>query len=236
MKVISRSLILWNIILFAVLSIVFFHVSGSHVLNLSAFTFEFYNQAKSLYIIISVLAGFLFLSAFFVVRSSKLFFALLVLSVSSVVIMQLSDDFSKLILVILFVYLVVSYYYYQFLGVEVNQSCYIKNFSDDYLFEPMLHRINVNLEWNEESAEGFLTNWDENSCFVKLNENKRLPSYVKIKVYINDEVFEDSAKVVSRLGNGRGYGLKFKYKKSKQAWAEFINYSNEMGYLPEIIQ
>src|SRR5690606_19768288 len=111
----SRSIILWNIILFLVLSIGLFHISGSDLVHVSAFSGQFFKTAKNVYLVIFTLVGLSFFSIFMVMRISKLFFALTVLSVAFLTAMQLVDNFSKLILVLLFMYLAISYYYYQFL-------------------------------------------------------------------------------------------------------------------------
>ena len=238
MKITSRSLILWNIIIFSALSVGLFHTSGSDLINASAFSSQFFYGAKQVYTLVLSLVGVTILSIYIVSRVSKGLFLVMVLFVASLTVYQLTNNFSKLILMMLFLYLIVAYYYYQFLNLEIKQACYKPNFNKKTLFEPMLFKIESEIKLSEEQVlTGFLTNWDEYGCFVKLREPTKLPKEFNICIKLGSEVFKDRAKVVAYLGNGTGYGLKFKNKTvSRQSWINFINYTNDLGLIPEIVQ
>lgn len=224
--------------IFSILSLTLFHVSGSDLANVSAFSNQFYKLAKKSYLGLIALASLSILTTYLVMRVSKLFFILTTLSVAVLVTLHLTEHFSKLITVLLFAYIVVAYYYYQFLNIEIYSACYKPNFNSQNLFDPMLYKISCRAELSETQViHGYLTNWDENGCFVKFLEPTKLPKEFLLTVTVSDEKFEAQAKIVSRLGDDQGYGLKFKQRPyEKHSWSDFINFTNDMGLLPETVQ
>ncbi len=86
---------------------------------------------------------------------------------------NLSVDFSKLIIIALFLYTLITYYFYQFLSIEVAESYYNPLYNEDDLFPPMLKRLECELvDEKGNLATGWLTNWNENGCFVYLNNSE----------------------------------------------------------------
>lgn len=238
MKVVRRSMILWNLIIFVILSMAFFHVGGSDLNKVSSFSYSNFGLMKTSYLVLGVVSTLALFSLFLVSKLSKFTFVILVSTVFTLTVINLTFSFSKLILVLLFFYLVLSYFYYQFLILELNQASVNSGYTKRNLFEPMLYKINCEVELPDgKMIAGYLTNWDDTGCFLKLAEKLKLPKKFKFYIRIENEEFTDLATVVAKIGDDLGYGLKFDTREIKKfSWNQCVQYINELGYKPEILR
>lgn len=148
-------------------------------------------------------------------------------------------EFSKLVLVVLFIYILISYYLFFILNSELDQSYNNPGFSSRDLFDPMLFKININLlnTKNGQSVTGLLTNWNEDGCFVKLDSELKKVSNLELEVVYKENIFKQKVVVVTMLKNKKGFGLKFKDKKSSDSsWSDIYKIISDMGMSVEYVQ
>ncbi|MAZ49259.1 MAG: hypothetical protein CME65_11915 [Halobacteriovoraceae bacterium] len=225
--------------MFVVFSYIFLFLQYSYQNSLSIITHE---ELVS-YALNKKIIGILFLSTMiFVFRLSKvlsLFYWLMVATTVSVSLNGLWVEFSKLIILLLFFYIVFSYYLYQFLKEDLNESYYNPQFDEGFLFKPMCKQIPVRLKKGDQEKviECHLTNWSEGGFFVFLNESTDLRGLYSVFIDYNGHEFETQAKIVARLKDDLGYGLKIYSDKSDTplSWSKFLNIIYEMGYQPELL-
>jgi len=85
---------------------------------------------------------------------------------------------------------------------------------------------------------GYLTNWSELGCFVKLNKSQKL-ARKKIKVFFSfeEQSFMQRGDILSTFLNNQGVGIKFHLESKPQNgyfdWKDLYNILKDYGYLPE---
>ncbi len=83
---------------------------------------------------------------------------------------------------------------------------------------------------------GYLTNWDENGCFIRLDSDFQSFSEAQVRIHFAGKVFLQEGEVVAESQDLRGVGIKFKHT-SKELnvfhWSEFTELIHELGFLPE---
>jgi hypothetical protein len=106
----------------------------------------------------------------------------------------------------------------------------------------MLKTINVEIS-NDKGlkAEGYLTNWSEEGCFVYLPEEVPIKGKVTLKTFFKNNEFLELGSVVSATKKKNGYGIKFKSIKKEEnldslGWGEFYEIIEEMGLKPELLK
>ncbi|MFT6632597.1 MAG: hypothetical protein ACJAS4_002561 [Bacteriovoracaceae bacterium] len=106
----------------------------------------------------------------------------------------------------------------------------------------MLKTINVEIS-NDKGlkAEGYLTNWSEEGCFVYLPKEELIKGKVTLKTFFKDNEFLELGSVVSATKKKNGYGIKFKSIKKEEnldslGWGEFYEIIEEMGLKPELLK
>lgn len=242
-KILYRSPVVWNLILFIFFSIAFLvlqeiYVNITTILNqelLLDFTY-----ARLWYL------GLCFLTFFSLMRLSKysrFLVITVVLATFAYTAINLNQEFSKMILVILFFYLLIAYYLLQFLKMDMQEPFYNPGFIQERLFEPMLTKIECEIvsKKNQISKKGFLTNWSKEGCFVYLPENFKFNSSISLKIFFEDHVFTQDGFIVSRNKQDNGYGLKFiprskKEKSDIMGWSDFYTIIEQMGLEPELLR
>ena len=147
MKIIYRSSIIWNLILFMLLSFMFIYLQSAIYLERTAFSLEFLKSTliENVYLFSSLIITNLLV--FNLKKSSKLFYILSVFMVSIYSVVNLFEDFSKLVLIVLFVYFLLSYYFYFLLKSDLNLSFYNPLYNKNNLFDPMLFKIHCSLNY-----------------------------------------------------------------------------------------
>jgi hypothetical protein len=194
------------------------------------------------YVLISIFV--LTIASFFTgqrIVTQTLFF----ISVSSTFILtsyNLFLEFSKFSLIILFFYLLIAFYFYQFYCVDAEESYYNPQFDNNFLFPPMLKQIDVEISnENKVLAQGYLTNWSEEGCFVYFSEEASLKGKLSVKVLFKEREFIEPAFIVSVTKKKNGYGFKFKSNKKEEnldslGWSHFYEIIEEMGLKPELLK
>lgn len=239
LKVKSRSIIIWNMAIFLGLSFLFLHVQIALIREISALNFSLikinlFNLKEILVVIVLAIYSVLNLK-----KWSQFAYFLAVASVTGFTIFLLSENFSKSILVALGLYLAIAYYFYQFLILELEEACYNPGFHEKHLFSPMLKKIEVTLKNNEEVFQGYLTNWNENSCYIYLKEITNFKNLEEIICHVHfcDKNFESLAKITSLSKDQRGVGLRFIENKDETFnWESFYTITEQQGLTAELIK
>lgn len=244
MKIIYRSSVIWNLILFMLLSFMFIYLQKAIYLERSAFNILF---LKSTLVENLPVISCIFLSSLLIYNLKKIcqfFYFLSVLFITSVSIINLFQEFSKLILIVLFLYILISYYFFFLLRSDLFRSYYNPLYNKKNLFEPMLFKIPCELEVfrndKTESIKGYLTNWDDFGCFIALEQPypKNLGIKNNLSIIFNEQRFDEQVSVVSLLKSRRGIGLRFKNNKSKNIfnWKELNKIIDDMGISVEYVK
>ena len=237
LKIIHRSSSIWNIIVFTLLSIFFLFAQDAIIHDKSALNFLY---LKAFIINSKFLVGFtLFtiISIFSMRKSSRYLYSLQAACIIGLIIKDLFYDFDKFIILMLFIYILFSYYFYILLSLELKRAFVNPGFSTNELFDPMLKKIKCTLTLKDEQFEGYLSNWDEYSCFMSLkllqNPTERTGRLV---IFYDDHEFSQSAQVAT-MALGYGVGVKFLAEDNNLFnWNEFNKIINDLGFNVEYLK
>jgi hypothetical protein len=236
MKILHRSTVIWNLVLFIMFSFVMLHVTKAVTSETSAFDQELLRTNIMQYKYLAGLFLLTILSIFKLKKVSKLMFVLTSVIMIALTIDAIIFSFSKMILIILFFYTVIAYYNFQFLKTELKESYYNPKFSKQWLFNPMLYKFECVLVKGDKSYKGYLTNWNENGCYVHLDEPKSLKGKFEVKIELDGKEFINKGFVVSSKKGNDGIGLKF-YDNNDTIynWNNFYKITENMGFDPEYL-
>lgn len=237
MKIFYRGPVVWNLMLFILLSFAFLYLQEifynlTSILNKSLLLK--FVEKNLLYIFVSLAAV---ISVYKMSHWSKILTRVIIFFTAFITIHNLTLEFSKIILVLLFFYLILFYYIFQFYLMDLKESFYNPGFKVNNLLSPMSKKINCELIDNKESKiyKGYLTNWSAEGCYIKLeHDDSSLLKIDELKLVFSDHEFTESAFLVSKDTALNACGIKFKQSSNKDlGWKHFYEIIEEMGYLPE---
>lgn len=237
MKILFRNSIIWNQVLFLMFAFLLIHISNSIVLEASPFSLS---ELKKNLLTFKWSVISIFITSILILGINKyskyVYFFTLVL-VASIVISLLFINFSKLVLILLFFFALCAYYNFQLLKEEIVESYYNPNYSNESLFEPMLINIPCQIKSSNSSVSGYLSNWNENGCFVFLKDQQKLKGRVQINVELDGKVFSNTGHIVSQSSNGDGVGIKF-YDNNETVynWINFHKIIKQKGFSSELVK
>lgn len=238
MQIHSRPIVIFQLIIFCLLSPYYLHLAESLIHGVSSLDF-------------STLKGFIFdhpvslvlaiVSAVSVWRMSKYahIFTFLLVICSLFVAMQLAlTDLNKIILLMSFVYAVTAYYLVMLYRVETNSAAYNPLYSFQTIGQRSEYDLPCMVRIGEEGYPGQLTNWDQNGCFVSLTPGEAglidLRGEVKVEVRLDGHAFNQVGSVVSTYE--RGVGIRFtssaKAGPTGYNWNEYFKIIDDRGYVP----
>ncbi len=237
LKVKKKDVLVVNLIFFLILSFLFLYLQYAYRYHLSPFSLAYFK--KSIQLFWYALAPIM-IASFLAWRHhpwSKIWYSISVIIVGYRVIEGLFIEFNKIIVVALFFYVVIAYFIYQLYSYYLSLACLNPNFSSGDLFDPLLKKIHCQLTSNLDFYDGYLTNWDEEGCFIILDKavtdkNKN----IRLKIEFSGRSFEQDGEVVAHSTDFKGVGLKFsKVPKGLDVfnYAEFTELVHELGFKPE---
>jgi hypothetical protein len=236
LKVRKKETIIYNVIIFLALSFFFLYTQHAYRHHLSPFSLVYLKKELELFWYLAVV---LVVSSFIIWKHHRFaiyFYQASIFLVSFKVIEGLFIEFNKIIVVAIFFYIVISYFLYQLLSFYFNFASINPNYSKSDLFGPLLKTIPCKLKGDGVEILGSLSNWDDESCFVKLETAKELPGSVQIIVSFRDREFVQTGEVVASTLDLTGVGLKFE-KVPKEInvfnWSEFMEIVHELGFQPQ---
>lgn len=238
MKIIKRTPLLKNLLLFIILSVIYLHVTASLHEQRSAIDFE---SLKALVIENRLLVVFLIAAlwtTFFAKKTSKLFIMMYLSFIFGQTFYFFLMSFDKLILLLNFSYLVFSFFFFLLWKQELERACYNPGYhlNDIHLTPEYDLPLLLTSPAQRIHSNGHLMNWDESSCFIILESSVvDLKGQVEVELFLQDKTFKATAKVVTKYGNG--VGLSFVQEKQRAAdfttlnWNTFYDIISDRGYL-----
>lgn len=237
LKVKKKDVLVLNLIVFLGLSYIFLYLQYAYRHHLSPFSVAYLRKSLELFWYVSVP---LITSAVLVWKHHR--WSIPVYNfcsalVSYKVIEGLFIEFNKIIVVTLFFYIVISYFLYQLLNYYLSMASLNANYAPTDLFDPLLREIPCRVITEGTEISGYLTNWDEEGCFVKLHSSvSGHPLKSTVIIDFKGRSFEQEGEVVAHSLDLTGLGIKFgKTLKGLNTfnWAEFTELVHELGYKPE---
>lgn len=238
LRIIYRSAVIWNVVLHFLLSIMFLFLQKAIYEEKSVLNMAFLKSivlALWPFIIMLVLGSVL---VFSIKKISYYYYIFSVVSISIYSSYQLWLEFSKLIILVLFIYLLVSYYLSYMLKSDLEHAFYNPKYSDNDLFDPMLLKINVYVEdlKSKSSHCGHLTNWDEDGCFIKLEDSIPKKKNLKLRFQFRGHEFVQFATLATLSKKMNGIGVRFIESNAKKSWKDIYKIISDMGVNVEYIQ
>lgn len=239
-RIFYRSATVWNIILFILLAFFFLYFQEGLLGARSVFEKSFLKRFLWEYAPVHGLILVSSISVFLLKKASRPLFIFTSLVVIGATLKNLYGDFSKLIIIALFLYTLITYYFYQFLSIEVAESYYNPLYNEDDLFAPMLKRLECEIkDAKGNTMSGWMTNWNENGCFVYLGDQEMTlqgKSYDVI-LALAERPFMAKASVASKSADGKGIGLKLENKAHDEfSWKDYHSIVDQMGYSVEYLK
>jgi hypothetical protein len=237
LKVKKKDILILNLIVFLILSLLYLFLQYAYRYHLSPFSLDYLRKCAELfwyYIALVLLTSWMLWRHH---SRARYFFVLSIFLVAYNVIEGLFIEFNKMIVGSLFFYGVIAYFLYQLFSYYFSQASLNPNYSRDDLFRPMLSEIPCTLSFDSTSIKGYLTNWDEESCFVKLESSPaRAPSTISLSINFMGRSFMQSGEVVAHSIDLSGLGIKLGQSTKDLNvfnWAEFTELVLELGFRPE---
>jgi len=238
LKILRRSVLIYNAILFQFLSFGIIHLQSAFKLDIPAVQVELFIQTLSdnyLLVLGLILSSIL---VFRLAKNCHIIFFLFQFSIVARSLYLMDGEFHKLILILLFLLVTISYYYTVFIKVELGQAHLNPTYTGKELFDPMLNKFNCQVEIGDKSYGGIMTNWNHSGCFIRLNDKlDNKAAEAKFSFSIGDRVFNDIGYITSTFGDKEGVGLDFmaanRKNQDKFNWLALYQILNSRGLTPE---
>lgn len=236
LKVKKKDSIVINTSIYLILAFLFLYLQHAYRHHLSPFSLVYIKKSAELfwYIALPIVVSIILLWRHHL--WAKTAFAISISMVGFKVIEGLFIEFNKIIVVALFFYVVISFFLYQLLAYYRSLASINPNYESSDLFNPLLRQIPCTLEFGENSCQGFLTNWDQEGCFLRLNSLYKLPNKLQVKIHFHGREFTQIGEVVAQSVELQGIGIRFKETPKDLKvfnWSEFMELIQELGFQPE---
>jgi hypothetical protein len=236
LKVKKKDIIITNVIIYLCLSFFFLYIQHAYRHHISPFSWAYIRKGIELFWYVALVLGASALSIWRHHPASLLMYRASIFLVGFKVIEGLFIEFNKIIVIAMFFYAIISYFLYQLLSYYLSLASINANYSSSDLFEPLLKKIPCVVSDDGGDVEGYLSNWDFEGCFVKLNAPKKLVTPVTVKIFFKDREFKEVGEVVAGTPDFSGIGIRFE-KTAKDLsvfnWTEFMVLVQELGFQPK---
>jgi hypothetical protein len=212
LKVRRKDILITNVLIHLGLAFLFLYLQYAYRHHLSPFSWVYLRKSAELFWYVAIPVGFAAVLVWKHHRYSAWAFNFCMIIVAFKVVEGLFIEFNKIIVIALFFFAVISYFLYQLLTHYYQLASINPNYSSFDLFDPLLRKIQCRVVNGEEVISGFLTNWDEEGCFVKLENPKKLSRKIKIAITFHDREFTQDGEVVAETLDLSGVGIKFEHK------------------------
>jgi hypothetical protein len=237
LKVKKKDIIITNTTIFLLLAFLFLCLQHAYRYHLSPFSWTYLRKSLELFWYVALP---LVISCILIWRHHRwalITYTFSIAMISFKVIEGLFIEFNKIIVIALFFFIVISYFIYQLMAHYLSLAQINPNYSSTDLFDPLLRTIPVHIEQGGTSTSGYLTNWDEEGCFLRLMENKKSVSgQINVIISFRGREFVQQGEVVAQSVDFTGIGVKFKQAPKDLRvfnWTEFIELIEELGFIPE---
>jgi hypothetical protein len=205
----KRSKLTWHLILYKLLSLYFLHVILCLSKDVSALDKNLLIQTLSYFKFTVFLFFISLISIWNFSKISQYLLSIFIFVINLNIIVILFNGFDKFILFLLFQHCIFSYFYYLYWVNDLNIAAFNPNASPNDLYPDPLYKINCVVvdKISKKTCLGFITNWDQDTCFVLLkNDGRNLNKFVNLSIQLDGIDFSSNAMIVSRF-NSLGIGL-----------------------------
>lgn len=232
LTIIKRSPLLKNLIFFVGFVLAYIYISLSLYEQNSMLEKAFLmNVVKSHYPILA-LAFMTVVTVWLAKPISKIFLAAYLLSALGVTFPLFIYGFEKDLLFLNFIFLVSGFYFWIFWKLELAEATYNPKFELNELDPYPSQKLPLKIIQGEKQYKALLTNWDESSCFVILEQSwEELRGVVKVEIYFEGQVFEAQGIIVSLYGPGLGIKLISRENIEPLNWQQFYDIINDRGFI-----
>tara|TARA_R110000868_G_scaffold100129_4_gene275456 strand:- start:1774 stop:2505 length:732 start_codon:yes stop_codon:yes gene_type:complete len=234
----SRPTVVFQLILFSILSPYFIHLASALQSGSSALVLDFLVQFVRThvpFIVGSIICVYATWKMSIIAR-----YIAIILSVSTLVFtMNIAlVDFNKVILVMCFFYAVTAYYLIMVYKEETSSAAYNPLYSANTIGRRTDYDLQCSIKFPGETLSGELTNWDQSGCFISLDPGEAalldMQGELEIEIKLDGVIFKESAKVVSFYE--RGIGIRFTPKanaiRDGYNWEDYFNIVDHRGFFP----
>jgi len=224
-----------NTSIFVLLSLIFLHMISAKFLGISGLSQKALQFSLKNFLFIPPVS----LLSIFLIRKFKhsssymlLFHMILIWSCSFWVLYLTHLD--KVLLGLVFFEVLLSFYFYQLWNEELSLACHNPDFSVYDLNPESFHTFHGHLDLKQKYYQFTLSNWDENSCFIKLKNPGPISGECLVTINYDGQEFIQKGKIVSEYGDFQGVGIKFLKDKNNPNfnWTIFYEILHERGILP----
>lgn len=231
MKVLRLSLQSKYLLFFIWLSLIFAYACWCLGNGVSAFQVESVKDFLNGYFILIAVVPLLMRAIYKYHGFSVKMLTLYLISIASISLLQLGRSTNKLVLLSAFVYIIFAIYYYYQWSIESEMAAYTPNFSRFDLDKTKRFHLNVSIETKSGIYEGKLTNLDENSLFVRFDEEVHLENLemVDLKSSLDNVAFTSKGRVCTYFDQGYGIVVEDR-EKDRFSWKQFYLVISERAW------
>ncbi len=232
-KIVKRSIVIKNLILYIVFSLFYLHLLYSLTRGVSAINLvQFQTNVQSEWALI-MLGLTAIIAVFLGIKVSRfiyfLFFSIILIKGAT----PLFKELDKFVLIMNFVYLVFAYYFHLFWKLELDEAFYKPRFTKRDLGPKAKLPVNVKvIDRNGALVSGELTNWDKSGCFISTEGQTVIRGKVAFEVEYENRIFTQDGIVMTEYD--KGVGIKFQKKSLKTSdhdWLDFYDILRDRGLL-----
>ncbi len=236
LKVKKKDVLVLNLIVYLCLSFIFLCLQYAYRHQLSPFSTAYLKKSFELFWYALLPLGVAMILVWKHHRWSVAVYSFCIMLVSYKVVEGLFLEFNKIIVIALFFYVVIAYFLFQLFSHYLSMASLNANYSPSDLFDPLLKEIPCALVVGNSEYQGYLTNWDAEGCFVKLQGPLQQASHGKLIIDFKGRSFEQTGELVAHSRDFQGIGIKFgETPKGLNVfnWSEFTELIHELGFKPE---
>ena len=234
MKILERSALTKNLILFSLLSLYFVFVIESVSSGVSSLELErIYNFVQREKILMAWASVSIFL-VYRVKKASIFFLGIFFLVVFLKTFIFYFNETNKLILVFVFAYLVIASNFFLFWKLDLKSAVYHPLFKSRMIGPNSFYNLFAHMTGIQNEAWVTLTNWDESSCFVHCHEGQVFKrEEVVLSFEFEGRTFYQRGRVMTAYEEG--FGVNFLFNQRTLSGLEWIDYYDiifDRGFRP----
>lgn len=238
LKIYKRSPVMLNTALFTLFTIFFIHVVESFVAGVSTFRLDSLGDfVRSHGLLFSTF--FIFsISLFRGKRYSKYIYFIFIAQSILIIFQQYLIELDKFVLIVNFLFAILSYYFYLFMSADLSVASNTPVFKSGDLYRGLTLGGVVNMLSGDIELQGEFINWDDSTCFLKVNGNtSKVRRDVAISWIFEGVEYAAEGVIVAGVEN-LGIGVLISETKgsdSRFGWEEFYDIIRTRGYSPYLM-
>lgn len=231
MKVLRLSLQSKYLLFFILFSLLFVYLSWCLGNGISAFQVQSAVDFLKSYFGLAIFVPFLMRAIYKSHGVSVKILSFYLILIAAMSLIQLGRSTNKLVLIAAFVYVIFAIYYYYQWNIESEMAAYTPNFSKYDLDKSKRFHLSVNVETKNGDYVGKLTNLDENSLFVRFDNDVHLENLemVSLKSTLDEVSFHSKGRVCTYFDQGYGIVVE-ENTQDRFSWKQFYSVVAERAW------